>query len=45
VPTPPSDDSRPPSNLATIVLPETGDKPASGSIELNIAGVVYLKWR
>ena len=42
---PPSDDSRPPSNLATIVLPETGDRPGSGSIGSFMAGVVFLKWR
>ncbi len=37
--TPPSDDSRPPSNLATTVLPETGDRPGSGSIGSLMAGV------
>jgi hypothetical protein len=37
---PPSDDSRPPSNLAVIVLPETGDRLGSGSIESIMAGVV-----
>jgi hypothetical protein len=42
---PPSDDSRPPSNLATIVLPETGDRPGSGSIGSFMAGVAFLKWR
>jgi Transposase DDE domain group 1 len=43
--TPPSDDKRPPSNLTTTVLPETGDRPGSGSIRLFMAGVVSLKWR
>ena len=43
--TPPSDDNRPASNLATIVLPPTGDRPGSGSIGLIMAGVASLKWR
>jgi hypothetical protein len=42
---PPSDDSRPPSNLATIVSPETGDGPGSGGIGSFMAGVAFLKWR
>ena len=42
---PPSDDNRPPSNLATTVLPETGDRPGSGSIRSIMAGVVSRKWR
>ncbi len=42
---PPSDDNRPPSNLTTMVLPETGDRPGSGSIRLFMAGVVSRKWR
>src|SRR5271157_5278464 len=41
---PPSDDNRPPSNLATTVLPETGDRPGSGSIRSIMAGVVSRKW-
>ncbi len=44
--TPPSDESRPPSNLVTIVLPETGDdKPCSGSIESIMAGGASRKRR
>ena len=42
---PPSDDNRPPSNLATTDLPETGDRPGSGSIRSIMAGVVSRKWR
>ena len=35
--------SRPPSNLAKIGVPETGDSPGGGSIESNMAGAVSLK--
>src|SRR5260370_28932306 len=42
---PPSDDSRPPSNLTTTGLPLTDDKPGSGSIESFMAGVGFLKSR
>ena len=31
--------------LASTVLPETGDRPGSGSIRLFMAGVVSRKWR
>ena len=41
----PSDDNRPPSNLATTVLLETGDRPGSGSIGSFMAGVDSLKRR
>jgi len=34
-----------PSNLATMALPETGDRPGSGSIGSFMAGVVFLKLR
>jgi len=40
---PPSDDRRPPSNLTTTFLPETGERPGSGSIGSLIAGVAFLK--
>ena len=36
---------RPPSNLATIVLPETGDRLGSGNIGSFMAGRAFLKWR
>ena len=42
---PASDDSRPPSNLATTVLPPTGDRPGSDNIELVMAGMASRKWR
>ena len=42
---PASDDSSPPSNFATTVLPQTGDRPGSGSIESFMAGVASRKWR
>src|SRR5208282_113037 len=42
--TPPSDDNKPPSNVATTDLPETGDRPGNGSIELIMADVVSQKW-
>src|SRR4051794_41324573 len=37
--TPPLDDNSPPSNLATTVLPDTGDSPGSGSVGSFMAGV------
>ena len=40
---PPSEESRPPSNLTTTFLPATGDRPASGSIGSFMAGVAFLK--
>src|SRR5215210_8078618 len=43
--TPPSDDNSPPSNLATTALPDTGDRPGSGSIGSFMAGVASRKWR
>src|SRR5208282_3806268 len=42
---PASDDSSPPSNLAITVLPPTGDRPGSGSIESVMAGMASRKWR
>src|SRR4051812_43853386 len=36
--TPPLDDNSPPSNLATTDLPDTGDRPGSGSIGSFMAG-------
>jgi hypothetical protein len=39
---PPSDDSRPPSNLTTTFLPATGDRPDSGGIGSFMAGVAFL---
>src|SRR4051812_49542026 len=36
--TPPSDDNSPPSNWATTALPDTGDRPGSGSIGSFMAG-------
>src|SRR3979411_2955466 len=42
--TPPSDDNKPPSNVATTDLPETGDRPGNGSVELIMADVVSQKW-
>ena len=42
--TPPSDDSRPPSNLTTTGLPEADDEPGS-SIELFMADAARLKSR
>lgn len=42
---PPSEVSWPPSNLTTIGLPLTDDKPGSGSIGSFMAGVVQLKSR
>jgi hypothetical protein len=42
---PPSDDTRPPSNFATTVLPETGDRPGRGSIRSGMAGTASRKWR
>src|SRR2546425_12266392 len=42
--TPPSDDNKPPSNVATTDLPQTGDRPGNGSIELIMADVVSQKW-
>src|ERR1700730_8313323 len=41
--TPPSDDNKPPSNVATTDLPETGDRPGNGSVELIMADVVSQK--
>src|SRR5213595_784173 len=41
--TPPSDDNKLPSNFATTDLPETDDRPGSGSIELIMADVVSQK--
>ena len=43
--TPPSDDSRPPSNLTTTGLPEADDRPGSGSIESFMADAARLKSR
>ena len=40
---PPSDDNRPPSNLATTDLSATGDSPGSGGIRSIMAGVVSRK--
>src|SRR3984893_11827179 len=42
--TPPSDDNKPPSNVAATDLPDTGDTPGNGSIELIMADVVSQKW-
>src|SRR5256886_14512769 len=42
--TPPSDDNKPPSNVATTDLPQTGDRPGNGSIELIMADGVSQKW-
>src|SRR2546430_8654109 len=42
--TPPSDDNKPASNVATTDLPETGDRPGNDSIELIMADVVSQKW-
>src|SRR6266576_3152321 len=42
--TPPSDDNKPPSNVATTDLPETGDRPGNGSVEWIMADVVSQKW-
>src|SRR6266550_1215247 len=42
--TPPSDDNKPPSNVATTDFPETGDRPGNGSIELIMVNVVSQKW-
>src|SRR4051794_21179573 len=41
--TPPVDDNSPPSNLATTDLPDTGDRPSSGSIGSFMAGVASRK--
>src|SRR3981081_4530231 len=41
---PPSDDNKPPSNVATTDLPETGDRPGNGSVELIMADVGVEKW-
>src|SRR4051794_12610076 len=43
--TPPLDDNSPPSNLATTDLPDTGDRPGSGSIGSFMAGGASWKWR
>src|ERR1700730_16475937 len=41
--TPPPEDTKPPSNVATTDLPETGDRPGNGSVELIMADVVSQK--
>jgi hypothetical protein len=38
--TPPSDDKKPPSNVATTDLLETGDRPGNGRIDLIMTEVV-----
>ena len=43
--TPPSDDSRPPSNLTTTGLPEADDRPGSGSVGSFMANAARLKSR
>ena len=43
--TPPFDDNIPPSNRATTDLPETGDRPGSGSVGSFMADVARLKSR
>jgi len=43
--TPPSDDSGRASNLTTTGLPETDDRPGSGSKEKFMAGVARLELR
>jgi hypothetical protein len=41
--TPPSDDNKPPSNLTSTRLPETGDNPGNGDIGSFMAGAASLK--
>src|SRR5271165_627753 len=43
--TPPSDDNKPPSNLTSTRLPETGDNPGNGNIGSFMAGAASLKSR
>jgi len=43
--TPPSEESKPPSNLTSTCLPETGDNPGNGNIGSFMAGVASLKSR
>src|SRR5271169_6733634 len=42
---PPSDDRRPPSNLAITFLPETDDRPGNGNIGSFMAGVAFTESR